>query len=145
METYGVHQTVSNRSLAATISYILVTRMISGIIIAGQQGILDFINWTIVWTSISRALVTDLSAFLKAMSSLGKESWLDWKYRDIVEVLRPELAYEGANVASAESTSGPSMQAENALRDPDILRLGEELFMFYAVAGEQGIAVCKIF
>ena len=69
---------------------------------------------------------------LKGNVKLAEGSWLDWKCKDIVEVLRPELGYEGAHVALTESTSGPSMQIENALRDPDILQVGEELFMFYA-------------
>jgi len=68
-----------------------------------------------------------------------------WLTSNEFEITRPELNFEGANFDVEASLPGPSLHEENALRDPYIMQDGENYFLFYACAGEKGIAVGKIF
>ena len=68
-----------------------------------------------------------------------------WLTSNELEITRPELNFEGVNLDIEVSVSGPSLRKENALRDPYVMRDGEEYFLFYACGGESGIAVGKLF
>lgn len=72
----------------------------------------------------------------------GKGLWL---MSNEFEITRPELNFEGANLDIEASVAGPSLHEENALRDPYVMQDGEDYFLFYACAGESGIAVGKLF
>ena len=76
--------------------------------------------------------------------NLSKASWLEWVVKDVSEVLRPERVYEGGALPLSLSKSGPSLEMENSLRDPYVLRYKNERYLFYSVAGERGIALAKI-
>lgn len=65
--------------------------------------------------------------------------WREWAPGKPVEVLRPELAYEGAEHPVMPSTHGAAV-AVCQLRDPCVLVDGERLVLFYSVEGEMGIA-----
>ncbi len=71
--------------------------------------------------------------------------WLDWKASEAVEVLRPEHDWEGADAPSVPSVGSTAYGHVNQLRDPAILEDDGRIFLFYAVAGESGIALAEVF
>jgi len=71
--------------------------------------------------------------------------WKQWRASPPEEVLRPETAYEGANLPLHESKAGAVKGRENALRDPAIfVDEDAEAYLLYSVAGESGIAIAKL-
>jgi hypothetical protein len=66
-----------------------------------------------------------------------------WDLSEPIEVLRPELSYEGADVPVAPSVKGPATLV-NQLRDPFVFAEGDKRYLFYGIAGESGIAVAEI-
>ena len=67
------------------------------------------------------------------------EDWLDWEAGPVREVLKPEYDYEGAGEELVPSVSGSSHVPVHELRDPCIFNEGENTYLFYSIAGEQGI------
>ncbi len=72
------------------------------------------------------------------------DDWREWTATDPVEVLRPELDYEGANLPIEPSRSGYIDVRAHQLRDPAIYSEGDNTYLLYSVAGESGIAVSEI-
>jgi hypothetical protein len=73
-----------------------------------------------------------------------RPDWTEWTATAPTEVLRPETAYEGADLPLARSRGGMSAGRERALRDPAILDDDGQLYLYYTVAGEVGIAVARV-
>lgn len=67
-----------------------------------------------------------------------------WTASEPELVLKPETAWEGATLPVAQSRPGPAHSPECALRDPFVYEEDGELLLFYAVAGERGIAVAHL-
>jgi hypothetical protein len=59
-------------------------------------------------------------------------------------ILSPERDYEGSDRPLETSEAGPVHERVRQLRDPDILEDGDETYLFYAIAGERGIAGATI-
>ena len=72
------------------------------------------------------------------------DSWSNWRASEPQVVLLPEMAWEGANEPLEPSRRGIAVQQVNQLRDPAVFDDGGELYLLYAVAGEQGIAVARL-
>lgn len=71
--------------------------------------------------------------------------WSQWRIRGRpIEVLRPELDWEGAGLPLNRSRSGAAKTAENALRDPAIYEEDGLVFLLYSVRGEGGIALAEL-
>jgi hypothetical protein len=70
-------------------------------------------------------------------------SWSLWKPDLLVEVMRPETEYEGISYPALPSKKGGATQVQQ-LRDPYVFEDEGRLFLFYAIAGEMGIAVAEI-
>jgi len=74
--------------------------------------------------------------------------WRNWKASEPIIIMKPETAYEGAKEPLLPSVRGACYIPTNQLRDPYIFRdpsmVGGPLWLFYAIAGEQGIAVATI-
>jgi hypothetical protein len=71
--------------------------------------------------------------------------WTTWKASAPEEVLRPETAYEGADLPLKPSVAGAMNGRENALRDPAIFEDADgRTFLLYSTAGESGIAVAEL-
>ena len=69
----------------------------------------------------------------------------DWRADESVEVLRPERAFEGADLPATPSKVGAIDIRVNELRDPDIFIDNDgTVYMPYSIAGEAGIALAKI-
>jgi hypothetical protein len=70
--------------------------------------------------------------------------WKAWRARHETVVLEPELTYEGADEPIRPSQPGAAPGRRRELRDPAILLDRGNVYMFYAVAGEQGIALAEL-
>lgn len=70
--------------------------------------------------------------------------WKQWKPSEGVVVLRPELAWEGADLAREPSAEGPAKGRVRQLRDPAIYEEGGKTYLLYSVAGESGIAIAEL-
>jgi beta-xylosidase len=59
--------------------------------------------------------------------------------------LRPETAYEGADLPLKKSSAGAASGRENALRDPAIFVDDDgRTYLLYSVAGESGIGIAEL-
>jgi hypothetical protein len=70
--------------------------------------------------------------------------WKKWRPRDETVVLEPELKYEGTDQPVRRSRPGAAPGPRRELRDPAILVDQGCVYLFYAVAGEQGIALAEL-
>ena len=73
-----------------------------------------------------------------------RPDWTEWTATAPTEVLRPETKYEGADLPVSQSRGGMSAGRERALRDPAVLDDNGKIYLYYAVAGETGIAVARV-
>jgi hypothetical protein len=72
------------------------------------------------------------------------QDWSAWHATTPVEVLRPEAAYECANLPAAPSEPGDVNVPVQEIRDPFVLEDGNRLLLFYSTCGEQGIATAEL-
>ncbi len=95
-----------------------------------------WVFWTQVGEAPERVLLSsiDLSG-----------DWMDWTETEPVEVLRPELDWEGADAPLEPSVRSTAYGHVNQLRDPAIYEEDGRVFLLYAVAGESGIAIAEVF
>jgi hypothetical protein len=70
--------------------------------------------------------------------------WASWSIGTTVEIMRPEMAYEGAKEPMTISRKGPARNKEHALRDPFIYEESERTWLIYAIAGESGLALAEL-
>lgn len=70
--------------------------------------------------------------------------WTRWKETRAVEVMRPERAWEGADLPLEPSLGSVAYGRVNQLRDPAIFEENGRVFLLYAVAGEAGIAIAEL-
>ena len=72
------------------------------------------------------------------------DDWQTWKETAPVEVLRPERAWEGADLPVELSRGGSIDNPVNQLRDPAIFEEDGRIYLLYAVAGERGIGLAEV-
>lgn len=70
--------------------------------------------------------------------------WMGWRAGPAVEVLRPERAWEGANLPVAPSYRSATFAPANQLRDPAIFEDRGRAYLLYSVQGEGGIAIAEL-
>ena len=70
--------------------------------------------------------------------------WSGWTEGPAVEILRPECRWEGADAPLVPSIRSTAYGIVNQLRDPAILQEEGRVHLFYAVAGESGIAIAEL-
>ncbi len=73
-----------------------------------------------------------------------KNDWNEWTATDPIEVLRPRMDYEGADLPLEASRGGYIDVRVNQLRDPAIYQEDDKTYLLYSVAGESGIAIAEI-
>jgi hypothetical protein len=61
-----------------------------------------------------------------------------------IEVHRAQRDWEGADLPAEASRYGSIMQPVNQLRDPAIYEEDGRIYLLYAIAGEQGIAIGEL-
>lgn len=81
---------------------------------------------------------------LKCEVDLSKGDFKDWKASEQKEVLKPEKHYEGVNLQIKKSVNGFSRTPVHELRDPAILMDKQDVYLYYSISGEFGIAVSKL-
>lgn len=91
--------------------------------------------WTQVGHTPERILLSTID--------LGGD-WNEWRESEPVEVLRPEHPWEGADEPLTPSVRSVAYGRVNQLRDPAIYVEGDEIYLLYAVAGESGIAIARV-
>jgi hypothetical protein len=72
------------------------------------------------------------------------KSWGEWIESEPLLVMKPEYKWEGADAPLEPSIRSTAYGHVNQLRDPHILEADGQRYLFYAIAGESGIAVAKI-
>ncbi|MFW5803307.1 MAG: hypothetical protein ACOCWJ_05255 [Verrucomicrobiota bacterium] len=69
--------------------------------------------------------------------------WRDWQPAGLTELLAPEMPWEGAAHPVKPSRFGPATGVRQ-LRDPCIFADNGRLYLYYSIAGEEGIAGAQI-
>ena len=72
------------------------------------------------------------------------DDWWSWRATDPVTILAPETAYEGADLPLHPSRRGAIDEPARQVRDPYVFEDGGRTWLFYAVAGERGLAVAEL-
>lgn len=80
---------------------------------------------------------------LYAAVKLGAD-WNAWKPGEAQECLKPERDWEGTKLPLAAGRIGEAKEPIHALRDPALLENEGKLYLFYAIAGESGIAGAEV-
>ena len=73
-----------------------------------------------------------------------RSDWLKWKKSTPITVLEPEMDYEGSDLEVQPSRRGKVTHRVRQLRDPCIFSEDGQDYLLYSIAGEQGIAIAKI-
>jgi hypothetical protein len=73
-----------------------------------------------------------------------RSDWSEWTASLPLEVLRPRGEAEGEDLPLTASRGGMVTDRERALRDPAVLDDDGQIYLYYTVAGEKGIAVAKV-
>ena len=94
-----------------------------------------FIFWTRVGDEPERILVSRLHT---------EGNWRDWYMGDATEIHRAQTDWEGGKLAPEASRYGEIMRPVNQLRDPAIFQEAGRIYLLYAIAGEQGIAIGEL-
>lgn len=80
--------------------------------------------------------------FLSTIELSG--DWQQWRATEPVEILRPELTWEGAGLPVEPSRRGHIDERVNQLRDPAIYQEGGKTYLLYSYAGESGLAIAEL-
>lgn len=70
--------------------------------------------------------------------------WTDWRASSPEELMRPEQAWEGADLPLLRSWRSAVAHPVRQLRDPAIYVEGDRHWLLYAVQGESGIAIAAL-
>jgi len=96
-------------------------------------------EWYVFWTRVGdqpeRILVSRLQT--------GPD-WKRWHMEPAMEVHRARKTWEGGNLTIEASQYGAIMEPVNQLRDPAIFEENGRIYLLYAIAGEQGIAIGEL-
>jgi hypothetical protein len=80
---------------------------------------------------------------LHATLGLARD-WRGWRLSEPTEVLRPELPWEGSDLALEASRPGAVDGPVNALRDPCVFEDGGRTYLLYAGGGESAIGLAEL-
>jgi hypothetical protein len=70
--------------------------------------------------------------------------WATWKASEPTDVLRPEAPYECPELPNAPSEGGDIKGRARQTRDPFVFDDRGQLYLFYTICGEQGIAAGRM-
>lgn len=94
----------------------------------------------VFWTRVGDAPESLLCSTL----DLGSNDWKDWRLSKPVEVLRPDMRWEGGDLAVEPSLRTEITVRKRQLRDPAIFQDRQEIYLLYAVAGEHALAMAEL-
>ena len=93
----------------------------------------------VFWTRVGDA---PESILLSTIDISG--DWNQWQETEPVVLMQPERDWEGANSPNEPSVRSTAYGLVNQLRDPAILVEGDDIYLFYAIGGESGIAIARV-
>jgi len=70
--------------------------------------------------------------------------WTEWRASTPAEVMRPETAYECANLPIEPSAVGDVEVPVRQIRDPGMFEDGGHTYLIYSTCGEQGLAAAEV-
>jgi len=70
--------------------------------------------------------------------------WLEWRESPATLLLKPETPWEGADLTVTASARGAIKTRVHQLRDPAVYVEGNDIYLYYAIAGESGIGVARL-
>jgi len=101
-----------------------------------RKGNTLYVFWTRVGDAPERILCSTVD--------MTSTDWNDWRFSEPVDILLPEMSWEGVDLPIEPSHRGEMTIPARQLRDPAIFVEGNRIYMFYSCAGEQAIAVAEI-
>ena len=99
-----------------------------------RDGVL-LVFWTQVGDAPERILLSRI---------MLRGDWHGWRDEPPVEVMRPELSWEGVDAPNLPSVRSTAYGVVNQLRDPAVYEEVGETYLLYAVGGESGIAIAHV-
>lgn len=130
-----------------------------GVFYRSEDGLSNFEQGPTPFTSnIRHAAVTVSGDLLKVFFTVIGDSperirlstiklsgdWMNWEASEPVDVLAPELPWEGSEMPIEPSMRGLVYGPVNQLRDPAIFHEGDRTYLLYSVSGESGIAIAEL-
>ena len=94
-----------------------------------------YVFWTQVGHAPERILLSTVDL---------RGDWMHWQANEPVDVLRPERPWEGAAAPLEPSYRSVAYGMVNQLRDPAIYVEDDAVYLLYAVAGESGIGIARV-
>jgi hypothetical protein len=95
----------------------------------------------VFWSSVGYAP----ERILLSQVDLSPADWNDWVATAPVDLLRPEVHWEGSALAVMPSLRGEMYEAANELRDPFVFRDKDgRLYLYYVGGGEKAIGVARL-
>lgn len=96
---------------------------------------------TVVWSRVGEAP----EKILLSQVILTDADWDDWRATEGVELLAPELPWEGASLTAEPSLRGELISLANELRDPYLfVDTDNKKYLLYVGAGEQAIGIASL-
>ena len=96
-------------------------------------------QWLLFWTRVGDQPERILVSAIKTDTD-----WRSWTLDSSEEVHRARRDWEGADLPADASNYGGIMRRVNQLRDPAIYEEDGRIYLLYAIAGEQGIAIGEL-
>jgi hypothetical protein len=95
----------------------------------------------VFWSSVGYAP----ERILLSKVDLSPPDWNDWVATAPVDLLRPELHWEGSALPVIPSLRGELHNAAQELRDPYVFRDSDgQLYLYYVAGGEKAIGVARL-
>jgi hypothetical protein len=95
----------------------------------------------VFWSSVGYAP----ERILLSQVDLSPPDWNDWVATAPVDILRPELYWEGSQLPVMPSLRGEMDEAAQELRDPYVFRDKDgQLYLYYVAGGEKAIGVARL-
>ena len=96
---------------------------------------------TVAWSKVGEAP----ERILLSQVDLSASNWNRWRATEAVELLVPELPWEGASLAPMPSMRGELVSVANELRDPYLfVDSDRKKYLLYVGAGEQAIGIASL-
>lgn len=96
---------------------------------------------TVAWSKVGEAP----ERILLSQVDLSASNWNRWRATEAVELLAPELPWEGASLAPMPSLRGELISVANELRDPYLyVDSHNKKYLLYVGAGEQAIGIASL-